>query len=83
MICTIVGFENIQYTNKDGREVKGLRLYYTYEDPSCNGKCCDTVYISGSSSAYIDKVEINRKYDFNFQVSSFTGKSRLVSVKPV
>lgn len=83
MVGTIVGFENIQYFNKEGKEITGIRLYYTYEDDNCNGKCCDTVYIPGSSSAYIDKVELNRKYEFNYQVTSFTGKARLISVKPV
>ena len=83
MIGTIVGFENVNYVNKDNKEVTGIRLYYTYDDDSTTGKCCDTVYIPGSSPAYSDKFEINRKYDFNYQVSSFAGKTRLVSVKPV
>lgn len=83
MIGTIVGFEKIEYVNKDGKEVKGLRLYYTYEDDSVSGKAADTVYLSNSSPAYFEDVKIGCKYDFNYQVSSFAGKTRLVSIKPV
>ena len=83
MICTIVGYENIQYVNKDNRQVKGLRLYYQYEDDSITGKACDTVYVSADSPAYIEKPELNRKYDFNYQHSGFTGKTRLVSIKAI
>lgn len=34
MKATIVGIKKVDYTNEQNRRVMGIRLYYTYPDPS-------------------------------------------------
>lgn len=45
MEIEIVGVKELDYTNKSGRRVNGVILYYTYEDRNVNGHACDSVYL--------------------------------------
>lgn len=41
----VIGIETVRYTNKDGKEVNGVRLHLTFENPKTDGLCCDSVYM--------------------------------------
>lgn len=49
MEITVTGFQQVSYTNKDGRQVNGLRLYGLYEDERVSGFATLDAFISGSN----------------------------------
>lgn len=49
MEITVTGFQQVSYTNKDGRQVTGLRLYGLYEDERVSGFATLDAFISGSN----------------------------------
>ena len=42
----VLGIENVDYENKAGRQVKGLRLHLGYEKDNVDGMCVETVFVS-------------------------------------
>lgn len=47
MKCTVLGIQNIDYVNKTGKHVVGLKLFVSYVDSHVDGRACLDVYISG------------------------------------
>lgn len=48
-VYIVIGYKLLNYTNRAGRQVNGLRLYVTYDDTTAVGACCDAFFISGAS----------------------------------
>ena len=44
----IVGHREVHYTNREGREVNGRNLYYTFEDDHIIGNGADSIYLPDS-----------------------------------
>lgn len=51
----ILGFERVNYLNKEGKEINGYKIYYTYKSKK------DTVKGVISDSIYISNNEYNQK----------------------
>lgn len=49
---TIVGKRNVDYTNKQGRQVTGIQLFVTCKDAHVLGDKTDQLYISNASTCY-------------------------------
>jgi hypothetical protein len=47
----IVGKQSVDYTNKEGNRVQGLRLYVVYEKRNVDGVATETFYFSKSMLA--------------------------------
>lgn len=45
MNYTVIGFKNVDFTSKQGRQITGTRLYLTYEDQYTFGVACLDVFI--------------------------------------
>lgn len=50
----IVGKENVDYTNKQNRQVTGVKLHLMGKDKRVEGTCVETVFISSRSAFYDD-----------------------------
>lgn len=83
MIATVVGFERVEFSDNTGKTVSGTRLYITYENEFIKGVGADLKYFPDDGAVKLPEIVIGHKYDFNYQQSGFSGKSRLVSVKHV
>lgn len=46
-ILEVLGYEHVQYVNKSGRQVIGMRLYLVYDSDRVTGSGCESVWISG------------------------------------
>lgn len=46
MRYTVIGIEKVNYTNKSGVVVEGLRIHLTFEKKNCDGLAVETVYMS-------------------------------------
>lgn len=44
MVVTVVGYQALNYTNRQGRQVSGHRLYVTYPERNVLGQRCSDVY---------------------------------------
>lgn len=42
----LLGIEEVDYENKMGRRVKGLKLHLTYQKKDVEGMCVETVFVS-------------------------------------
>ena len=75
MKCTLLGFKSLDFENKDGDKVEGIKLFLAYVDENTVGFECDAKFINrnvfdtfgikleelaGSVSTVID-VEFNMK----------------------
>lgn len=48
----VIGIERLNYKNRDGKQVTGYRVHFTYDLPTGgehNGKAADNVYLSDSA----------------------------------
>ena len=83
MIATVVGFERVEFSSQQtGQTVAGTRLYITYESDFIKGIGADLKYFPDDGPVKLPEIVIGRKYDFVHQQSGFSGKNRLVAVKP-
>lgn len=42
---SLCGFEKVEYTNKSGRLVRGVRLHCNYSSERINGYGCETFFV--------------------------------------
>ena len=42
----IVGVRKVEYTAKDGAQVKGYTVHATYTEKGTDGLCCDNFFVS-------------------------------------
>lgn len=67
----LVGYEKIEYTKRDGTEVKGHKLHVMYEDDeydnfeNVTGKAVEAVYISASVALPALKIGDNLQIRYN------------------
>lgn len=45
---TLVGYERVDYTNKDGKQIKGHRLHLSYVSPKVDGVAVECVFVGDS-----------------------------------
>lgn len=45
MSCRVIGVRNVEF-EKDGRQINGKSVYYTYTDRNVSGYACDKVFLS-------------------------------------
>lgn len=45
MSCRVIGVRNVEF-EKDGRQINGKSLYFTYPDRNVSGLACDKVFLS-------------------------------------
>lgn len=45
MDYTVIGFKNVDFVSKQGRQVTGTRLYLTYQEQYTFGEACLDVFI--------------------------------------
>ena len=82
MVGQVVGFERVDFTDKNGDSIKRTRLYITYENSSINGKGADMKYFSDDSKVKLPEIRLGGFYDFIYEVKGFSGSSVLTAVKP-
>ena len=49
----VIGKQNVDYENKDGKHVKGLKLFVAYEKKGVEGVCSESIYLSDSKLSQI------------------------------
>lgn len=82
MIAKVVGFERVEFTDqKSGQSIAGTRLYVTYESDGIKGMGADTKFFSDNSPVKLPEIIIGRNYEFIYQQTGFSGKSKLIGVK--
>ena len=42
----VLGLESVDYVNKSGVRVQGVRIHTTYQKESCDGYCVEVFYVS-------------------------------------
>lgn len=55
----LIGIEKINYTNKEKKEVRGIKLYYTFhagEKRNVEGVICDSIYIPEHRAEVIEDI---------------------------
>lgn len=57
----ILGIQSVDYTNKSGNRVSGVRLHCTYEDKRVTGYAVESIFVSSSVST--DKFEVGDEID--------------------
>lgn len=58
----VVGLENVDYSNKVGKRVQGIRVHCTFEKPDkCFGVCVESIYISRDK--FDDSIEVGCKIE--------------------
>lgn len=45
---TVIGIEKVDYTNKQGRPVMGVKLHCTFESSKVEGLSVESVYVSSN-----------------------------------
>lgn len=84
-MVNVIGKKLIDFTDKDGKQIKGLRLYYTAPDDGVEGLASAYLFV-GSDKNFYEKVR-TLKVPFNaeliYSVSLSSGKPFLSDVKLV
>lgn len=57
----LVGYEKVDYTNKQGVQITGHRLHLTYESDKIQGQGVESVYVS--STVQMPKLALGQKVD--------------------
>lgn len=47
MELIVIGYQVLDYVNRQGRPVRGIRLYGVYDNDRVTGQACEAVFISG------------------------------------
>lgn len=78
MKVSLLGIQDLDFTTRDGDEIKGLKLHFCYVDANVTGRKVDTKFISRSAlanlqlsaSSFADAIgkEIDLQTDFNGKV---------------
>lgn len=61
MAYKVIGIEDVDYTNKNGRKIEGNKLHLTYHKDNCEGEAVQTVFASREVTGYVkvlDKIEL-------------------------
>lgn len=62
---TIVGIKNVDYTNKNGKQVKGKELHLVYDDNRIEGKGVKSFYVR-YDFPNLDKVKLKDRVTLYF-----------------
>ena len=83
MVVTLRGFKKTEFNNDKGEKVSGTRLFFEFEDEQTQGMCCDSKYFPDDSKISLPGLQLNHKYEFNYDVSVLNGKAtaKLTGVK--
>lgn len=46
MRCTVLGVRHIEYDNREGRHIKGTRIYVSYIENGTDGVACMEVFLN-------------------------------------
>lgn len=73
----IVGIRDVDFTDKNGRQVTGVSLYYLYHHDRVRGEAADKVFVPSGRFQNFDYVpqlgdEVYAHYDRFGKVSEFT-----------
>ena len=87
MKVKIIGVQKVDFVDKNGESVKGVKLHYSCsptvrQSSSFRGDRVDTLFVRYGTSIYdiADSLKVNSTYDF---IYDFDGKySVLVDIKP-
>lgn len=61
MEFNVIGFESVNYTNKQGNNVSGVRLHLTYSKDRCEGLAVEQIFCSSELASGIcvgDLIEV-------------------------
>lgn len=42
----VLGIEKVSYKNKEGKQIKGVRLHLSFMRDTCDGLCVESVFVS-------------------------------------
>lgn len=81
MKATLLGFKSVDFTNKDGEEVKGTTIFFAYPDEGVKGVATDKKYISSElfDSFGISKEQLSEALDTVIDVE-FGRKDKIVGL---
>lgn len=48
MVVNLCGVRDLDFKDKDGNQIKGLKIFISYEDPNVTGYVTDNKFLSGS-----------------------------------
>ena len=81
MLCKVLGIDrNISFAGNDGERVSGQRVYFGYHSSNTDGIATGDIFIRKDSNIVTEPLEVNREYDFLYDVNPRTGKSKLVKI---
>lgn len=46
MKCKVYGIQNVDYVNKQNKQVKGTTFHVLHDDPRVNGQCAESIFVS-------------------------------------
>lgn len=49
VVGSVIGYREVNYTNREGRQVNGRTVYFTFTDNNTIGNAADSVYLSNQS----------------------------------